>query len=85
MRNGIKESIKDITYKNGARVTTVEKVITKADDCAEIGNLYYRLSDLYHRSNADITDEERAVIEKETAEIKAKIVEFAKYLDGYEK
>jgi hypothetical protein len=83
MRNRIKETIKNISYENGARVATVEQVISRADDSAKIGELYFRMSDLYRRSDEEITDEEREVIEKELAEVKAQIAVYTEYLNGY--
>ena len=83
MRNRIKETIKNISYENGARVATVEQVIRRADDSAKIGELYFRMSDLYRRSDEEITDEEREVIEKELAEVKAQIAVYTEYLNGY--
>ena len=83
MRNRIKETIKNISYENGARVATVEQVISRADDSAKLGDLYYRMSDLYRRADGEITDEEREVIEKELAEVKAQIAVYTEYLNGY--
>ena len=83
MRNRIKETIKNISYENGARVATVEQVISRADDSAKIGELYFRMSDLYRRADEEITDEERAVIEKELAEVKKQIAVYTEYLNGY--
>ena len=83
MRN-IKETIKDITYKNGARVTTVEQVVSRADDCVKLGELYYRMADYYRRIEQDITDEEREIISKDLGEVKAQISVYLGYLEGYE-
>lgn len=83
MRNRIKETIKNISYENGARVATVEQVISRADDSAKIGEFYFRMSDLYRSADEEITDEERAVIEKELAEVKEQIAVYTEYLNGY--
>lgn len=83
MRNRIKETIKNISYENGARVTTVEQVISRADDSAKLGDLYYRMSDLYRRADGEINDDERVLIEKELAEVKAQIAVYTEYLNGY--
>lgn len=83
MRTGIKETVKRVTYENGARVTTVEQVISRSDDCAKLGDLYYRMSDYYHRLDGEISDEERAAIEKDLVDVKAQIEVYSGYLDGY--
>lgn len=83
MRNRIKETIKNISYENGARVATVEQVISRADDSAKLGDLYYRMSDLYRRADGEINDDERVLIEKELAEVKAQIAVYTEYLNGY--
>lgn len=83
MRNRIKETIKNISYENGARVTTVEQVISRADDSAKLGDLYYRMSDLYRRADGEINDDERVLIEKELAEVKEQIAVYTEYLNGY--
>lgn len=83
MRNRIKETIKNISYENGARVATVEQVISRADDSAKLGDLYYRMSDLYRRADGEINDDERVLIEKELAEVKEQIALYTEYLNGY--
>lgn len=83
MRNRIKETIKNISYENGARVATVEQVIRRADDSAKLGDLYYRMSDLYRRADGEINDDERVLIEKELAEVKEQIAVYTEYLNGY--
>ena len=40
MKNTVTETIKSVNYSNGSRIATIEQVISRADDCAEIGNLY---------------------------------------------
>ena len=82
MRN-TKETIKSVNYENGARVAVVEQIISRADDCAEIGNLYYRLSDYYRRLEQDITDEEKEMIRRDIENVKEQIIVYSGYLDGY--
>lgn len=83
MRNRIKETIKKVSYENGTRVAMLEQVISRADDCSKIGELYFRMSDLYRRAEEEITEEERNMIEKELAEVKAQILVYTEYLNGY--
>lgn len=77
------ETVMNVVYENGARVATVEQVNSRSDDCAEIGNLYYRLSDYYRRLEQGITDEEREAIHRDIAEVKEKIDVYIGYLAGY--
>lgn len=86
MRRTIKETIRNISYENGTRVEVVEKVISRADDCAKVGELYFRMSDLYRRlENNEINADEREVIAKELDEVKDQIWTYTGYLDGYGK
>ena len=78
------ETVKNVVYTNGVRVSTVERIVTRANDCEELGNLYFRLSDIYRRLEAEgIADEERDALNLDLAEILAKIAEYRGYLDGY--
>ena len=64
-------------------MATVEQVISRADDSAKLGDLYYRMSDLYRRADGEINDDERVLIEKELAEVKEQIAVYTEYLNGY--
>ena len=83
MRHTAIETIKDISYQNGRRVAMVEQVISRADDCAKMGELYLRMSDLYRRMEDDITEEERAAIAEDLKSIKAEMAVYTGYLEGY--
>lgn len=83
MKNTVTETIKSVNYSNGSRIATIEQVISRADDCAEIGNLYYRLSDYYRSFELTGTNEEREAILKDIAEVKEKIEIYTSYLAGY--
>lgn len=83
MRHTAIETIKDISYQNGRRVAMVEQVISRADDCAKMGELYFRMSDLYRRMEDDITEEERAAIAEDLKSIKAEMAVYTGYLEGY--
>lgn len=83
MRHTTIETIKDISYQNGRRVAMVEQVISRADDCAKMGELYFRMSDLYRRMEDDITEEERAAIAEDLKSIKAEMAVYTGYLEGY--
>jgi len=78
------ETVKTVTYENGTRISTVERVVTRADDCEQLGNLYFRLSDIYRRLDTCGTDAERAALEADKAVILADIETYAGYLNGYE-
>lgn len=78
------ETVKTVTYENGTRISTVERVVTRADDCEQLGNLYFRLSDIYRRLDTCGTDAERAALEADKAVILADIEIYAGYLNGYE-
>lgn len=78
------ETIKDIRYDAGSRIATVEQVVTKADDYAEVGNLYFRLSDLYRRLETDIDEGERAALEKDLAAVRLELDKYLGYLEGYD-
>lgn len=82
MRRGT-EVIKTVEYTNGRRVATVEQVISRADDCEAMGDLYFRLSNLYRRLEDVINEAERAGISGEIADVRAEIARYAGYLDGY--
>lgn len=77
------ETIKNIAYEGGNRIATVEQVVTKADDYAEVGNLYYRMADLYRRMDMDISDEERAAVEKDMKLVREELDKYLGYLEGY--
>jgi len=79
----LKEMVKNVSYSGGNRTAVVEKVVSRADDAAYLGNLYYRLSDFYRRLEMEITDEERALIQRDLADVLAEITEYRGYLDGY--
>lgn len=79
------ETIKNVAYGKGVRVSTVERVVTRADDCEEIGNLYFRLSDIYRRLDMEgITEAERETLMSDRADLIAKITEYHGYLEGYD-
>ncbi|MBQ7982260.1 MAG: hypothetical protein IJ302_01720 [Clostridia bacterium] len=78
------ETVKTVTYENGTRISTVERVVTRADDCEQLGNLYFRLSDIYRRLDACGTDAERAALEADKAVILTEIETYVGYLNGYE-
>ena len=75
------ETIKNVAYGKGVRVSTVDR----ADDCEEIGNLYFRLSDIYRRLETEgITEAERETLMSDRADLTAKIMEYRGYLEGYD-
>lgn len=78
------ETTKNVTYTNGSRVATIEQVISRADDCAHIGQLYYRLSDIYRRLEMEIPDTERVALEKDLKTVKSEIETYVGYLEGYD-
>lgn len=80
----ITETVKAVTYSGGKRVATVERTASRADDAEKLGDLYFRLSDVYRRKQ-DCTDEnELAALDADRAKISAEIAEYTGYLNGYE-
>lgn len=80
----ITETIKAITYEKGSRVAVIEQKISRADDCEELGNLYFRLSDIYRRLDMEgIAESEREALLSDRADLTAKIMEYRGYLEGY--
>lgn len=77
------EVVKDVSYSGGQRVAVVEQKVSRADDAAYLGGLYYRMSDFYRRLDMEIPEEERALILADLAEVEAEIEEYRGYLDGY--
>ena len=78
------ESVKNVAYGKGVRVATVERTVTFADDCEELGNLYFRLSDISRRLETEgIEEAEKKNLAADRKEILAKIAEYRGYLDGY--
>ena len=80
----ITETIKAVTYEKGSRVAVIEQKISRADDCEELGNLYFRLSDIYRRLDMEgIAESERKALLSDRADLTAKIMEYRGYLEGY--
>lgn len=80
----ITETVKTVTYEKGTRISTVERVITRADDAEQLGNLYFRLSDIYRRLDNCTDETECTALEADKAAILAEIETYAGYLNGYE-
>ncbi len=80
----IVETTKNVTYANGSRVATIEQVITRADDYAKMGELYFRLADLWRRLEDDkTTEEERVYLEKDLEKVQAELAVQEGYVAGY--
>ncbi len=77
------ETVKGVSYNGGQRVAVVEQKVSRADDVAHLGELYFRMSDFYRRLDMEISDEERKLILADLAEVAAEIEEYRGYLDGY--
>lgn len=80
----INETIKNVTYNRGTRVATVEQVISRADDCAHVGELYFRMSDIYRRLDMEISDEERTALETDLVTLNEELTTYLDYLNGYD-
>jgi hypothetical protein len=80
----ITETIKAITYEKSSRVAVIEQKISRADDCEELGNLYFRLCDIYRRLEKIDDTAERDALEADRVKIAAEIERYRGYLDGYE-
>ena len=80
----ITDTVKTVTYTNGKRVTTIERTVSRADDAEKLGELYYRLSDIYRRKQDSADEDELAALETDRSKIAAQITEYLGYLNGYE-
>lgn len=80
----ITETIKAVTYEKGSRVAVIEQKISRADDCEELGNLYFRLCDIYRRLEEIENAAERDALEADRVKIAAEIERYRGYLEGYE-
>ena len=80
----ITETVKAVTYNGGKRVATVERTASRADDAEKLGDLYFRLSDVYRRKQDCADENELAALEADRTKISAEISEYTGYLDGYE-
>ena len=78
------ETTKGVVYNAGRRVATIERVCTRSDDCADVGRLYYRLSDIYRRLEGEISEGEREALEADLAQVNSELRTALSYLDGYE-
>lgn len=80
----ITETVKTVTYEKGTRISTVERVITRADDAEQLGNLYFRLSDIYRRLDDEgIADSEKLTLKLDLGKVEEEIKEYIGYLEGY--
>ena len=78
------ETVKTVAYENGTRISTVERVVTRADDAEQLGNLYFRLSGVYRQLENCTDAAERDALETDRSKIAAQITEYLGYLNGYE-
>ena len=80
------ETVKNVTYSGGSRIATVEQTCTRADDAEKLGNLYFRLSDLYRRIDANPapSENELTALNKDLEVVLADIETYKGYLAGYE-
>lgn len=78
------ETVKTVAYENGARISTIERVATRADDAEQLGNLYFRLSGVYRQLENCTDAAERDALEADKAVILAEIGTYVGYLNGYE-
>ena len=80
----ITDTVKTVTYTNGKRVATIERTVSRADDAEKLGELYYRLSDIYRRKQDSTNADELTALETDRSKIAAQITEYLGYLNGYE-
>ena len=80
----IKETVKSVEYSGVNRVATIEHTISRKNDCEHIGNLYFRIADIYRIIDAaDTTEEDRALARTNLATLQAELEEYLVYLSGY--
>lgn len=77
------ETVKGVSYSGSQRVAVVEQKVSRADDAAHLGELYFRMSDFYRRLDMEIPEDERVLILADLAEVEAEIEEYCGYLNGY--
>ena len=78
------ETVKNVAYENGTRISTVERVVTRADDAEQLGNLYFRLSGVYRQLESCTDAAEHDALEADKAVILTEIGTYVGYLNGYE-
>lgn len=78
------ETTRNVVYSGGRRVATVERVCNRSDDYAEIGRLYYRLSDIYRQLEGDPDNALRTALEADLETVEAELQTYLGYISGYE-
>ncbi len=80
------ETVKNVTYAGTTRVATVERTVTRSEDLEQLGNLYFRLSDIYRRIDAAVKPgtDELVALNADKARIQSEIETYKGYLAGYE-
>lgn len=75
---------KAVTWKNGKRVETIEQALSKFEDFAKMGDLYYRLADFWRMmEREDAPEEDKVLWRKEIAALEEQIQTQGEYLAGY--
>lgn len=76
--------VKSVEYKNCKRIATLTQTVSRADDCEELGNLYFRLSDIYRRLDNCTDETERAALDADKSVMLTDIETYSGYLAGYD-
>ena len=73
-----------IDYLTGVMCAILDRVVTRADDAEQLGNLYFRLSGVYRQLENCTDAAEHDALEADKAVILAEIGTYVGYLNGYE-
>lgn len=76
--------VKSVEYKNRMRIATLTQTVSRADDCEELGNLYFRLSDIYRRLEAEEGADMQTALLADRDAVLLQIQTFTGYLAGYD-
>lgn len=78
------DTVKSVTYSDNKRIATIERTVSRADDAETLGNLYFRMSDLYRRQSVITDSNDLQNIANEITEVCTSIEEYTTYLANYE-
>lgn len=78
------ETVTNVTYQNGKRVSTVTRTETRSDDAEMLGNYYYRLADIYRRLDIETDETALTALNADKNTILGQIEIYKTYLAGYD-
>jgi len=78
------ETVTDVKYENGMRVSTIIRTETRAEDAEALGNCYFRLADAYRRLEVETDDAVLTSLENDKTILLNQIETYKTYLSGYD-